>query len=166
MQIHIIPIKNAENIEKIILLSFKKKEISDKKKLLEHCFAYYSLDRILRDIYNIENREIEFVNKKPYLKTREKFFSISHSGKYLVIAFSNSECGVDIEEIKERNFVAISNRMKFSCNNLEDFYKEWTKFEANYKLGQLIQNFYTQKYENYMLTAVSINDKEKFEIII
>ena len=165
MKIHVVTINNARKIKKEVLLNFQKKEISDENKLFEHCFAYYSLDKILSDIYKIENYEVEFINKKPYLKSRTKYFSISHSEEYLVIAISDFECGIDIEKIKKRDFVAISKRMKFSCDKLEDFYKEWTKFEARYKLGKDVQAFYAQKLENYIMTAVSENTDEKFEII-
>ena len=129
------------------------------------------LDRILKEVYKIENREIEFVENKPYLKSKEKFFSLSHSGDYISIGVSDEECGVDIEIIKDRDFLAIAKRMGFSCKNLKEFYLDWTKYEAEYKFwgkcsvdkyGSIIQT----ELENHMLTAVCANPQAKFEIYI
>ena len=41
-----------------------------------------------------------FVDKKPMLKNKQKYFSISHSEDLIALAFSDSNCGVDIEKIK------------------------------------------------------------------
>ena len=124
------------------------------------------VDRILRDFYQIENREIVFNGKKPFLKTREKFFSISHSNDYIALAFSDYDCGIDIEKIKLREFEEISKRMGFKCATLEDFYNEWTKYEAEYKLGKPAQKFKKVHIEDYILTAASVNVQEEFEIYI
>ena len=69
------------------------------------------------------------------------FFQISHSEDLIALAFSDTDCGVDIEKIKPRDYKKVSSRMKFECETLEDFYFEWTKFEAKYKLGKDKQNF-------------------------
>ena len=168
MDIYVINITDADNIKPELLEEFRHKDFTNLKKQKEHCLSYLMTDRILKNVYNIENREIKFVNGKPLLKTREKFFSISHSGDYLVIAFSDSDCGVDIEKMKDRDFVSISERMKFNADSLEEFYLEWTKYEAEYKLGS------TGKYKSikqtflndYAITAVSENVQETFEIYI
>lgn len=75
---------------------------------------------------------------KPYLKDFENaFFNISHSGKYVVCAVSNSEVGLDIEEIKKPNF-KIAERY-FSINEYKDiktasdFYKYWVLKESYIK---------------------------------
>jgi len=166
MDIFVISTSDSDNIRPELLEEYKHKEFSNKEKQKEHCFSYLMLDRILREVYKIENREIEFVNKKPYLKSREKFFSVSHSKGYIVIAFSDAECGVDIEKIVERDFKAISERMNFVSSNLEEFYQWWTKYEAEYKLGEKAKNFYQALYDGYSLTAVSSNVQEKFELFI
>ena len=53
-------------------------------------------------VFGIENPE--FVKNefgKPYISGHENcFFNISHSGKRVICALSNSECGVDIEKIE------------------------------------------------------------------
>ena len=166
MDIFVIEIIDADNVHMRLLKEFQKKEISDPKKFNQHCLSYLMVDRILRDFYNIENREIIFIGKKPFLSTREKFFSISHSGEYIALAFSDYDCGIDIEKIKLRNFEEISQRMGFHCSTLEDFYREWTKYEAEYKLGKPAQRFKKFRFEDYTITAASVNINEDFEIYI
>ena len=148
MDIFVVNISDAENIKPELLEAFRHKEFSNLKKKKEHCFSYLMLDRILKEVYKIQNREIEFLNSKPYLKSREKFFSLSHSGEYLVIGFSDNECGVDIEKIKPRDYKAISERMNFGSNTLEDFYKDCTKYEAEYKLGTKAESIIQTNIEN------------------
>lgn len=166
MEIFVINSSDSENIEQNLLEKFKHKEFSNKTKLREHCMSYLMLDRILKEVYHIENREVEFVSSKPYLKTREKFFSISHSKDYIAIAFSDFECGIDIEKMVERDFKAISERMSFHSATLEEFYQNWTKYEAEYKLGGIGKSFYQASYNDYYITAVSINLQETFELFI
>ena len=166
MEIFVIEIVDADNVHKDLLKEFQKKEISNSQKWNEHCLSYLMVDRILRDFYQIENREVVFNGNKHFLKTREKFFSISHSNDFIALAFSDYDCGIDIEEIKLREFETISKRMGFKCETLEDFYNEWTKYEAEYKLGKPAQKFKKFRLEDYVVTASSVNVKEEFEIYI
>ena len=166
MDIFVIEIVDADNVHETLLKEFQKKEISNPKKWNEHCFSYLMVDRILRDFYQIEDREIVFNGKKPFLKNRAKFFSISHSNDFVALAFSDYDCGIDIEKIKLRGFEDISKRMGFKCNTLEDFYDEWTKYEAEYKLGKPAQCFKKLHFEDYVITAASVNIQENFEIYI
>jgi len=166
MDIFIINKSDINNIKPDLLKQFQFKDITNEEKLKEHCLAYLMLDRILKEFYKTDNRAIEFVNKKPYLKNREKFFSISHSEEFLAIGFSDSECGLDIEKIKNRDFLSIAKRLKFECNTLEEFYKEWTKYEAEYKLGEKSKSIKQFILENYVITALSNNIKEDFIIYI
>ena len=166
MDIFIIETKDSKNVDINLLKEFQYQEFKNESKFLEHCFSYLMVDRILNNLYDISNREIEFVSGKPFLKTREKYFSISHSGEYIVLAFSDRDCGIDIEEIKERNFAAISKRMGFKSDSKEDFYCEWTKYESEYKLS-ISPKFTKQfRYENYVISASVPYEQEKFELYI
>lgn len=164
MEIYIIKIEN-NNIDQSLIESFQKKAISNSRARFVHCYTYFMLDKILDEVYKIKNREIAFENKKPLLKTKEKFFSISHSDEYIALAFSNHNCGIDIEKIKERPFIKIAKRMNFKCDSLEKFYYKWTEFEAKYKLRDDIQSYRNFKYNNYSITAVCTNPMEEFNII-
>ena len=121
---------------------------------------------ILREKYNIEDREIIFEDKKPFLKNKTKYFSLSHSSEKIALAFSDFDCGIDIEKVKPRDFESIAKRMNFECNNLEDFYQAWTNYEASYKLGKEASNQFFCPIEEYVLTAVSTNPKEIFDLYI
>lgn len=166
MDIFVINTNNADNIKPELLEEFRHKKITNRKKLREHCLSYLMLDRILKEVYKIENYELEFVNNKPYLKNRQKYFSLSHSGDYIVIVFSAFDCGVDIEKIKSRDFVAISQRMNFDSKTLKEFYYEWTKYEAEYKSGAETKSIKQTNIGDYALTAVSTGIEESFEIYI
>lgn len=166
MDIYIIKIVSADEVHKQILKEFQKKEFTDEEAWNRHCLSYLMLDRILREVYSIENREIIFDNKKPKLAFGEKMFSISHSKEYIALAFSDSNCGIDIEKNSPRDFKKISERMNFNTNSEEEFYRLWTRYEAEFKLGENIESEKTFLFEDYTITAVSSNLVEKFEIFV
>ena len=170
MDIFIIKTDNSRKISEDILNEFQQKIITNQKQLKIHCFTYYMLDKILKEKYAICSPQIIYKDNKPVLKNGEKHFSISHSGDYIAIAFSNSNCGVDIEKIKNRDFKKIAERMSFVCEDLESFYKEWTLYEAQYKLNKnnsrAKQSYKTQKQDDYFITAVSENIEEDFNFMI
>ena len=169
MDIFVIKIGDADSVSESLLKSFQKKEISNKNKRKTHCFSYLMVDRILREVYTIENREIVFENGKPMLKSALKYFSISHSGEYIALGFSNHNCGIDIEGVNDkRDWRAIAERMDFKSQSEEDFYKDWTKYEAEYKLGNSVkpESMYQTSFDNYCITAVSENPEEKFDLYL
>ena len=168
MDIFIINTNNADKIPDNMLKQFEHKSISHEQKRKEHCLSYLMLDRILKEVYHISisDRKPEFKNGKPFLKNKNKCFSLSHSKDYIVAAFSDYNCGIDIELIKERPYIKIAKRMNFQCNTLEEFYQAWTLFEAKYKLNDKDQSRYQFIYENYAISAVSSNIQEKFEIYV
>ena len=166
MDIFIIDIANAEKVSTETLKKYQKKEISDENYWKRHCLAYLMTEKILKEVYNIKNIEIVFDNKKPMLLDGGKYFSISHSENLIAIAFSDSNCGVDIEKIKLREFTSISERMGFEANTLGEFYEEWTRYEAMYKLGTETEygSVATYDLDEYALTAVSEDPCEEFEL--
>lgn len=166
MEIFIIEISNAEKVKEETLKQFQKKEISDETKWKIHCLSYLLVDKFLEEVYGIESREVVFDDGKPILIDGGKHFSISHSEDLIAIAFSDSNCGVDIEKIKLREFTKISERMGFEAETLGEFYQEWTKYEALYKLGKDIEYGSVANYDldDYALTAVSEDPCEEYEI--
>ena len=107
-----------------IFYSFVKKEKS--KDMLKH---------ILKKYYSIES-EISYTPQgKPYLASGEKHFSISHSGEMVIMAFSDSQVGIDIELIKNRDYKKISQKYFIEeeqkrISSLESFLVLWTKKES------------------------------------
>ena len=166
MDIFIIEISNAEKVKTETLMQYQKKEISDENKLRAHCLSYLLVDKFLEEVYKIERREIVFEDGKPVLLDGRKHFSISHSEDFIALAFSDSPCGVDIEKIKLREFKKIAERMKFEAETLGEFYEEWTKYEALYKLGTSIEYGSVASFdlEDYILTAASQDPCEEFEL--
>jgi 4'-phosphopantetheinyl transferase len=166
MEIYVIDTTNFNNLSLSSLKKFKKKEIKNQKTLRIHCLTYFLLDDILKKIYGINNRQICFVDNKPVLLTNEINFSISHSENFISLAFSGYNCGIDIEKIKDRDYISIAKTMKFDVKNQKDFYKEWTKYEALYKLGTPKKNYSSKSFdiEGFILTAVCENVLEDFII--
>lgn len=166
MDIYIIEICNAEKVKPETLRQFQKKEITDENTWKVHCLSYLLVDKFLEEVYGIESREIVFEDGKPILIDGGKHFSISHSEDLIAIAFSDSNCGIDIEKIKLREFKKIAERMKFEAETLGEFYEEWTKYEAIYKLGKNIEygSIASFDLDEYALAAVSEDPCEEFEI--
>ena len=77
-------------------------------------------------------------NGKPYLETGDVFFSISHSGNYVLCCVSDNEIGCDIEKIKAYNpkvgkrfFTAKEAGLLEEAENKDIlFYKLWTLKES------------------------------------
>ena len=166
MDIFIIEISNIEKVKPETLNKFQKKDFSNEEKRKIHCFSYLLVDKFLDEIYGIESREIVFDEGKPVLIDGGKHFSISHSEDLIALAFSDTNCGVDIEKIKLREFKNIAERMKFEANTLGEFYEEWTKYEALYKLGKNVEYGSIANFDldDYALAAVSEDPCEEFEL--
>lgn len=158
-------LKIPDKIDNESLADFEYESISNELRRYQHCYSYYMVDKILESFYKIEDRKLEFINKKPYLKSRKKFFSISHSGEYVFLGFSDYECGVDMEKVTFRNYKKIASRMGFETpKTIEDFYEAWTLYEAKYKLGKKSSAYKTYHFEGFIGAACSENIQENFEI--
>lgn len=93
---------------------------------------------------NIKTYEIEFYYNslgKPFAKGLDVYFSVSHSGDYVVVAVSDKPVGIDIEtlrEVKANTVKRVCCENEIECiNNAHDknaeFLKIWTKKEAYFK---------------------------------
>ena len=115
-------------------------ENPDKKE--QHNFQHQTgrklVNYVAKNIYKIENPEIEIVNNKPKFKYSDKHFSISHSKNIVLAAFDDYPIGVDIQYMRECDYIAVAKRMKLKPENntKEAFYKAWTQYEAVFKFGQ------------------------------
>lgn len=73
---------------------------------------------------------------KPYVVDADVFVSISHTGHDLAVAVSDKEVGIDIENKKYRHYINIAERfLEKDCRDINEFYAEWTKYEAQFKHG-------------------------------
>lgn len=111
---------------------------------------------------------------KPYFKNINLFFSISHSGTKALCAFSNIECGCDIEFIHDINFDIAKkyfssseyDEIVHSKNPTLTFFKLWTAKEAYIKAydSKSLEStkdvfskssFKTFELENYIISCCS-----------
>ena len=123
-----------------------------------------------KNFYKLKNTEIEIVNSKPRFKHIDNLhFSISHSKNTAAACFHHHPAGFDIEFIKPRDYKPIAERLNFKLqeNTLEEFYKLWTRYEAEYKLQQKPCRFHTEKFqEEYIMSAASSCDEDiKFRLL-
>lgn len=97
---------------------------------------------LLKYVLGTEDFQIERqANGKPCVKGRKDFFyNISHSGRYVVIAWGPSEVGVDVQQhdvsvgaeaIACRHFAA--DECAYVRGDLSRFYEIWTKKESYLK---------------------------------
>ena len=96
---------------------------------------------LLRQICGVtEDSQLVYGNNgKPYLKNSTMYFNISHSGDYVVLAISNREIGIDIENIERKapysSKVAARCFTKQECEWMgegdnEPFFRLWTAKES------------------------------------
>lgn len=100
--------------------------------------AHALLQAVLKmEVYQIERNACG----KPYVKGRNGFhYNLSHSGRYVVIAWGDSEVGVDVQQQNAAvNIDAIARRFftrdeqDYIRGNLLRFYEIWTKKESYIK---------------------------------
>lgn len=109
---------------------------------------------------------------KPYLKNIENFFfSISHSGEYVILAISNKEVGCDIEKINKNieNTFLLEKEERFilKIKNSEDkpnIYRYWTLKESYIKnIGEsmFLKEYFLEldKYDDDTLMARNQKDE-------
>lgn len=103
--------------------------------------SYEMLFHILSAYYSIEATDKDLligVHGKPSIKGAP-YFNISHTDGLVMIAFSSSEVGIDVEFIKDRNYELVAKRAfpEIEPKSLKDFYLFWTKKESVIKyLGE------------------------------
>ena len=130
-----------------------------------HELGRYIVDYVAKNVYKIQNSEIEIIKDKPQFKYSKLQFSISHSKNIVLVAFDNMPVGIDIEYIKGRDYKAIAERMQFrlKADNLKEFYRFWTQYEAEYKLGNKAISIISKEiFNEYMLCVASC--KENIEL--
>lgn len=160
---NIIILNKNEFLKKTNLKSLSS-DFSTQKRNIEYSLGRFIVKIGANKFFNINEYEIAEINKKPFIKDNLFYFSISHSNEIIGVAFSNEEIGFDIELMKDRNFDKIARYMKFTCKNKEDFYKQWTKFEAEYK--SKIKNSLNFIFKEYMcaISKKEITEYNLYEI--
>ncbi len=121
----------------------------------------YIIEYAAKNFYNIQNSELEIINNKPKFKYSDIEFSISHSRCIAAVCFDKNPIGLDIEKILPRDYNSIAERMNFILkeNSLEEFYRQWTLYEANYKLNREMKNCYSFTFENEYIISIASADE-------
>ncbi len=150
------------NVSEISLKRFSdEREFKSKEKEIEHLLGIFLTKFIAKQVYDVKNLEIETRGGKPFFKSNEIFFSISHSENIVMVVFNNSNIGVDVEYMKDgKNYKLIMKRYGIDAKNpsKKEFYRFWTVHEAEIKLNGHIRSLFSELLEeNYMLACVSDN---------
>lgn len=115
-------LKNINEEQKEKALSFK----NEKDQLRSLLSSYFA------NLVSTEELK-KTANGKPYYENGP-FFNISHSGKYVIIALSNKEVGVDIEENVQKDFSSLLRLFNEAEAKMikehADFYYLWCAKES------------------------------------
>lgn len=126
-------------------------------------------------------------NQKPYFKSNEVFFNISHTDDIVVCAITDvNEIGIDIEKLRDIDVYNLKNiltenewkSVNNSRNPSDCFISLWTKKEAiikasGYGLSLNLDSFEIRNdnkteinNESYSIEEISINKKHKCHLAI
>ncbi|NRT80599.1 4'-phosphopantetheinyl transferase family protein [Clostridium beijerinckii] len=173
--------------ENVQLLSLERQIKINKYKFLKDSYRSFISGLLVRyaicTILNCKNKDLIFDSTlygKPFVKVQGKeivHFNLSHSGKYVVCAIDNYECGIDVECSDNFDVETAKNIFHYhevmqlnKCINDEEKYKYlnflWTMKEAYVKaigvgLSKSLSSFYVDKKDK----NVSIVDSDKESII-
>ena len=122
--------------------SAERKSRADRYRWQEDKLRCVAAEALLRMALGTDDYRIEKNSSgKPYVSDKKEFFyNISHSGRYVVLAWGNSEVGVDVQrQDTNTNVSAIANRF-FTSDEREllqrepqRFFEIWTKKESYLK---------------------------------
>lgn len=158
---------NKLNIDEQTLKSFlKDRKFTSVEKEKQHCLGRMLIQTVAKKFFNIENTEIEIVNKKPRFKYSNIQFSISHSQNIVLAAFDKNPIGADIEFMKERNFKELFARYNYKGEKIskELFYKFWTEYEAGIKLQGTPKTKLTIPFLDSFMLTVAGNFEDDYKI--
>ena len=99
-------------------------------------------EALLRCVLGVTEDQVEKTCfGKPYIRDRKDvFYNLSHSGRYVVLAWGATEVGVDVQQhdaatdtkALETCFFAPDER-RYTCGDIGRFYEVWTKKESYLK---------------------------------
>ncbi len=106
-----------------------------------------------------ENLTVDRTEPKPFFRKSngnrsDIYFSLSHSGKFIICAVSDENVGADIQEQRDADFLTLSKRLfDVEITDREEFYDRFTQGEARAKLdgNGLLNGMYYGGGENYDL---------------
>ena len=167
MKVFYLFVENAKkNLGKGFLKKYADIDIKSEKRFWEYTLGRYLVKTAANKFYNIQNTNIVIKDSgKPEFEEGGIYFSISHSKEIVAVCFDEAPCGIDIEFIKDRNLSVLSEYYNKNFENHEDFYRFWTKNEAEYKLGQKAKYNCFFKIGKYFFAVVSDKEINNIEIM-
>jgi hypothetical protein len=110
-------------------LSPEERERAERFRFDEHRRRWIAAHVALREILSKYTSDVQFVigeNGKPSLANGAVRFNLSHSGDLAVIAVSDHEIGIDVEQIRDGfDYESIA-----PAANRDEFFRAWTRKEA------------------------------------
>lgn len=139
---------DISNLENLDIYNMLEKAVSVEKRKKSKNFRFFDdskrcicAEAIMRyyliKYFCINNSDIEIIYNeygKPFLKKIPLYFNLSHSGKWVVCAWSENEIGVDIEKIDKINFDIATS---FFCKEEIDYIKSDVENEQCKKFIQM-----------------------------
>lgn len=150
---------NYENFKSEKFIDFLPKERKEKfdrfrfQRDKDNCLAAYLIFLVGLKEYGIHNTDIALTeNGKPYLKSNEICFNISHCSQGVAVAFSQTPVGIDVQEIEPvsdgvMKRIFTQNEIE-SVKTAEDFTTVWTLKESVVKCkGEVLADMEKYSFE-------------------
>lgn len=122
-----------------MVLFFAKGE-AQSDKFVKYCYSYYR--DIMSGCGNDLPQNVEIIReegKKPRFDTEKAYFNLSHSHGVIMLGISHTPIGVDIEKIRDIDFLKFTF---IDAEDVDDFFEKWTERESYLKLtGEGLSNF-------------------------
>ena len=165
MKVFITDLSKQINCEERFLAHFDLLSEGDKERYFNIANDHRRLQFLVGRMLIAENLKTPVsITKNGKLSAQNMFLSLTHSKNLVMLALDTNPVGIDAEDITHtRDFSKIANRLGFkSQKNAFSFYLEWTKYEADFKLGKTYQNpfhtFFT--HQNFMVCLSSSKEIE------
>lgn len=156
-------IKNVHDLEsklsKLEILQYNK--FSNEKRKLQYLMAH----AVVRDVCG-ENITAD-LHGRPTIKSG--FISVAHKDNWVIVAISNAEVGIDIENTNiNRDFVGTAELLNLpKTTDKKDFYKNFVRYEAGYKFGNDANQSHMYFYEfgNYLIGVCTKESAQDIKFI-
>lgn len=122
--------------------SRERKQRADRYRRQEDKMRCVTADALLRTVLGTDDFCVaKHDGGKPYILNQEGFYyNLSHSGRYVVIAWGDSEVGIDVQQQNDsvniqsfaKRFFA-NDEQVYICGDRSRFYEIWTKKESYLK---------------------------------
>ena len=109
-----------------LLNVYQKRKINQLKNVEDKKLSLLGLILVAQEL-NINIKDIHYKKKKPYIKNKNLYFSITHKYPYVGIVVSHTPVGIDIETIRDVD----KNTLEYlNCANSLDALIKWTRKES------------------------------------